>query len=86
MDVTKHIEAETKRPRFRTRHFQMDFLEWICMNVDYNFIEVGSYGSIGDIPALVQMMAWRRPGAKPLSEPVMVSLPTNKCIYLAAMS
>ena len=25
------------------------------------------------IPALVQIMAWRRPGEKPLSEPVMVS-------------
>ena len=26
------------------------------------------------IPALVQIMAWRRPGDKPLSEPTMVSL------------
>ena len=28
---------------------------------------------INNIPALVQIMAWRRPGDKPLSEPMMVS-------------
>ena len=35
---------------------------------------------ISIIPALVQIMAWRRPGDKPLSEPIMVRLPTHKCI------
>ena len=30
-------------------------------------------GLINNIPALVQIMAWRRPGAKPLSEPMMVN-------------
>ena len=29
---------------------------------------------INNIPSLVQIMAWRRPGDKPLSEPMMVSL------------
>ena len=29
-----HIEAETKWPPFSRRHFQMDFLEWKCMNFD----------------------------------------------------
>ena len=32
---------------------------------------------INNIPALVQIMAWRRPGDKPLSEPMMVSLLTH---------
>ena len=32
------------------------------------------------MPALVQIMAWRRPGDKPLSEPMMVSLPTHICV------
>ena len=32
------------------------------------------------IPALVQIMAWRRAGDKPLSGPVMVSLLTHICI------
>ena len=29
-------------------------------------------GPINNIPTLVQVMAWRRPGDKPLSEPVIV--------------
>ena len=32
-------------------------------------------GPMNNIPALVQIMAWRRPGDKPLSESMMVSLP-----------
>ena len=39
-----------------------------------------SKGQINDIPALVQIMAWRRPGDKPLSEPMMVSLTTHICV------
>ena len=31
-------------------------------------------------PELDQIMAWRRPGDKPLSEPMMVSLPTHLCV------
>ena len=31
-------------------------------------------GPINNIPALVQIMAWHRPGNKPLSEPMMVGL------------
>ena len=30
---------------FRRRHFQMHFLEWKCMNFDWNFTEVCSWGS-----------------------------------------
>ena len=37
-------------------------------------------GPINNIPALAQIMTWRRPGDKPLSEPVMVSLLTHICI------
>ena len=33
-----------------------------------------------NMPSLVQMMAWRRPGDKPLSEPMMVSLLTHICV------
>ena len=32
-------------------------------------------GPVNNIAALVQIMIWRRPGDKPLSEPMMVSLP-----------
>ena len=37
-------------------------------------------GPINNIPALVQMMAWYRLGDKPLSEPMMVRLPTHICV------
>ena len=37
-------------------------------------------GSISNIPVLVQIMAWRRPGDKPLSEPMMFSLLTHICV------
>ena len=38
-------------------------------------------GPIDYIPALVQIMAWRRPDDKPISEPMMVGLPTH--IYVS---
>ena len=38
---------------------------------------------IDNIPALFQIMAWRQPGNKPLSEAMMVSLLTHICIARA---
>ena len=37
-------------------------------------------GSINNIPELVRIMAWRRPGDKPLSKPMMVSVLTHICV------
>ena len=37
-------------------------------------------GPINNIPALVQIMASRHPGDKPLSEPMMISFRTHICI------
>ena len=37
-------------------------------------------GPMNNIPSLVQIMDWRRPGDKPLSEPMMVSLLTHICV------
>ena len=37
-------------------------------------------GPINNIASLVQIMAWRRPGDKPLSEPMMVNLLTHICV------
>ena len=37
------------------------------------FIKFVPNGPIYNIPALVQIKAWRRPGEKPLSEPMTVS-------------
>ena len=47
---------------------------WIPIKISLKFVPKGR---INNIPALVQIMAWRRPGDKPLSEPMMVSLPTH---------
>ena len=35
---------------------------------------------INNIPPLVQIMAWRRPGDKPLTEPMVVRLLTHICV------
>ena len=75
----------TSRPRQNGRHFADDSFKWIFLNekvwilteVSLKFVPKGP---INNIPALVQIMAWRRPGDKPLSEPMMVSLLTHICI------
>ena len=50
---------------------------WITIKISLMFVPKGQ---INKIPALVQIMAWRGPGDKPLSEPMMVSLPTHICV------
>ena len=71
------------RPWQNGRHlpdyFQKHFLEWKCINFDYVFTEV-PMGPINNNPALVPIMAWRRPGDKPLSEPMMATLQTHICV------
>ena len=73
------------RPRQNGRHFPDDIFKWIFLNqniwisinISLKFVPMGP---INNIPALVQIMAWRCPGDKPLSEPMMVSLPTHICV------
>ena len=66
------------------RHFQMHFLEWKCMIFDKISMDFVGQGSINNIPALVQIMAWHRLGDKPLSEPMMISLLTHM-IYVTEL-
>ena len=51
--------------------------EWILLKISLKFIPKVR---ISNIPELVEIMAWRRPGDKPLSEPMMVSLLTHVCV------
>ena len=51
---------------------------WIPIKISLKFIRKGP---IHKILALVQIMAPHRPGYKPLSEPIMVSLPMH--IYVS---
>ena len=50
---------------------------WILIKISLKFVP---QGPINNFPALVQIMAWRRPGDKPLSEPMMVNLLTHICV------
>ena len=72
----------TLRPRQNGRHFPDDIFKCIFLNDDVLIsitisLKFVPNGPINKIPALVQIMAWRRPGDKLLSEPRMVSLPTH---------
>ena len=68
----------TFRPRRDGHHFPDDIFKcillnenaWILIKILLKFHK----GPINNIPALVQIKAWRRSGDKPLSEPMMVSL------------
>ena len=79
------IGVNSLRPRQNGRHFADDIFKciflnenvWIPIKISLKFVPKGP---IDNIPALVQIMAWRRPGDKPLSEPMMVSLPTHICV------
>ena len=50
---------------------------WISIKISLKFI---AKGPIDNIAALVHIMAWLRPGDKPLSGPMMVRLPTHICV------
>ena len=51
--------------------------EWISTRISLKFV---LKVLINNIPALVQIIAWRRSGGKPLSEPMMVSLLMHICV------
>ena len=51
--------------------------DWISLKISLKFVPKGP---INNIPALVQIMAWCRPGDKPLSGPMVVSLLTHICV------
>ena len=78
-------DINSLRQRQNGRHFadaifKCIFLNenvWIPIKISLKFVPKGPFN---DIPALVQIMAWRRPGDKPLSEPMLVSLPTHICV------
>ena len=73
------------RPRQNGRCFLNDTFKHIFLNENVRILIKISLkfvpeGPINNNPALVQIMAWRPSGDKPLSEPMMVSLLTHICI------
>ena len=75
----------TLRPRQNGRHFPNNIFKciflneniWILIEISLKFV---TKGPINNIPALVPIMAWRRPGEKPLSELMLVSPLTLICV------
>ena len=82
---TTNLAVNSLRPRPNRRHFTDDIFkcifenenEWSSPRISLKFVPKVW---INNIPALVQIMAWRRPGDKPLSEPMMLSLLTLICV------
>ena len=77
--------VNTLRPRQNGRYFADDIFNRIFVNKNVRIsikfsLKFVPKGLINNIPALVQIMAWRRPGDQPLSEPVMFSLLTHICV------
>ena len=75
----------TLRLRQNGCHFADDSIKYIFFNENVWIsikmsLKFGPQGPINNIPALVQIMAWRRSGDKPLSEPIVVSLQTHVCV------
>ena len=56
------------------------FLNWYALMLIINSLKFILKCPINNFPALVQIMAWRRPGDKPLSEPMMIILLTHVCV------
>ena len=76
--------GNTLRQRQNGRHFPHKIFRWIFLNenVCISFkisLKFVPKGPINNFPVSVQIMVWRRPGDKPLSEPIMVSLLTHIC-------
>ena len=79
------IMFNTLSLRRNGRHFIDDTFKRVFMNenirISINFsLKFVPKCLINNIPALVQIIAWRRPGDKPLSDPRMENLPTHICV------
>ena len=74
------LRSRQNGPNFADDIFKGIFLNeniWIPIKISLKFVPKGP---INHIPALVQIMAWRRSGDKPLSEPMVISLLMHICV------
>ena len=79
------VQVNTLRPRQNGRRFADDTFRHIFLNENVRIsikisMKFVPKGPLDNIPSLVQIMAWRRPGDKPLSGAMMVNLPTHICV------
>ena len=80
-----HLHSNTLRRRQNGHHFADDTFNRIFLHENVRIsikisLKFAPKGPINNIPALVQIMAWRHPGDKPLSEPMLVSLLMHICV------
>ena len=78
--ILTHWGRDNLATIFQTTFFKCIFLNenaWISLKISQKFV---LEFRINNIPVLVQIMDWRRSGDKPLSEPMMVSLPMHICV------
>ena len=71
-----HVSFNTLRPRQNGRHFPDDIFKCLFLNENVRIsikisLKFVPGGPNNNFPALVQIMAWRRPGDTPLSELTM---------------
>ena len=69
--IVQHTEAGAKWSLFSRRHFNCIFSNknnWVSIKISLKSVPEGP---VCNSPALIQIMAWRRSGDKPLSEPMI---------------
>ena len=86
--MTPHVtvmSVNTLKPRQNGCIFADDIFKriffnenvWISITISLKFVPKCPNNNM---PALVQIMTWRRPGDKPLSEPMLVGSLTHICV------
>ena len=78
-NMSDETSANTLRPRQNGRRFADDVFKCIFFNENVSisntiWLKFVPKCLVNNIPSLVHILAWRRPGVKPLSESMMVSL------------
>ena len=89
--ITRPQWVNTLRPGQNGLHFSDDMFQCIFLNEKiYILIKISLQfvpnGPINNIPSLVQIMAWHRPGNKPLSEAMMGWFTNAYVCHSASMS
>ena len=78
------VVINTLRLRQNCCHFAEDIFKCIFLNenvwISFKIsVKIVPKGLVNNIPALLQIMAWRWPGGKPLSEPIILCMyPANE--------
>ena len=80
-----HLNINTLWPRQNGRHFIDDIFKCIFLKENAwipikNSLKFVPKGPIYNILTLVQIIVWRRSGDEPLSDSMLISLPTHICV------